>query len=688
MAETKQKKTAQKLFRNKEVSWLSFNERVLQEASDPSVPLGDRIKFMGIYSANLDEFYRGRVANLKRLATMESDTSLELITDDPDIALKEIREIVLEQGRQFEQLFFDLRAELESYDVLFLQHDELDDKQKTFISSYFQRQVRPRVFPMMLNKRYKMPHLKDSALYLAVRLHRIEKTPRYSIIEIPRKALPRFVRIPGGESRKDIIFIDDIVRFGLPSIYRMLKYDRIEAYTVKITRDAALDLDDDLSLSYLTKISSSLKRRKAGAPIRLVHDQEMPEDMLRFFIKKLGLRDLDTIVAGGKYHYFRDFISFDKVLDLPYESPPGPVWHPSLAHKPRLLKVISSQDILLHFPFHPFNYFIDLLREASIDPRVESIKIVLYRVARFSSVANALINAIRNRKEVSVALELQARFDEESNIYWASMLKEEGAQVIFGVQNIKIHAKICLISRREGKGKLQHYAAIGTGNFNEDTAEIYTDFMLLTANQKIAGEVNNVFYFIEHSFGSSATFQHLIVSPLQSRERLLKLIKSETKNARKGVKAYIYIKVNNLADREFISALYKAVAAGVTVRLVVRGMYSLISSSVEGDIKAIGIVDRYLEHSRVFIFCNGGEELCFISSADWMPRNLDRRIEVTCPIYDKELKKQIHDIFDVYWSDSVKARVLDENLSNQVRNTNGEGPVRAQDKIYDYLRTL
>lgn len=674
-------------YRSKELSWLSFNDRVLQEAADPSVPLGDRIRFMGIYSRNLDEFFRTRVANLKHLSLIKDNNS-DKIMGSPDDVLEQIHTVVLDQSRRFESNFDNLLEELKSNGVYFVQYEDLDPEQRQFVDLFFQKQIRPRVFPMMIDKRYKMPFLKDRALYLAVRLNREGKPARYSIIEIPTKVLPRFVVIPAKKNKTYVMFVDDVVRSGFPNLFRMLQFDTFEAYTIKITRDAALSLEDNLSESYINKVNTGLTKRKCGAPSRLVYDKTMPPEMLEFFLRKLKLKDRDILVPGGKYHYFRDFLSFDRVLDLPNVPTLEPLPHRLLAGRPRILKVMAKHDILLHFPYHSFDHVLDLLREVSIDPRVESIHITLYRLARNSSVVNALINASRNRKKVTVVLELQARFDEKSNIYWASKLEEEGVRVIFGAQDLKAHVKTCLIARREKHKTLRYYFAAGTGNFNEDTARVYTDFLLLSSNQKIATELRAVFKMFETGMSDASSFKNIIVSPLSTRTRLLKMIKKESNNARKGNQAFIDIKINNLSDREIIDALYKAAANGVKIRLVVRGMFSIITDLPElnGNLQARSIVDKFLEHSRMIVFCNGGDEKVYISSADLLARNLDRRVEVICPIEDPGIRSYLKDIFSLYWQDGAKARILDHDLSNQQRGSNHE--IRSQDAVYEYTRAI
>ena len=672
-------------YRNKEISFLSYNDRILQEAENSEVPLGDRIKFLGFYSSNLDEFYRIRVANLMRYAKLRKDErrSDSLVVQDPVTILKDINAIVLAQRDRFERLFNTVIRELQAKGIQLIVYEELTDEQVYFVKSYFEESVRPKIFPMMLDMRFKFPDLHDKALYLAVRLNFEEKKSRFSLIEIPTKILPRFVLLPGSKDEKQIVLIDDVVRIGLPSIFRMLRCTSFEAYNIKITRDANFDVGDDLSKSYLDKIGLGLKKRKLGPLIRFIYDQNMPEDMLELIKGKLKIQKLKNLIPGGRYHYFRDFISFDRVVQLDHKSFAGFLSHNRFASQQRMLRKIRAKDILLHFPFHSFDLIIDLLREASIDPKVESIQITLYRVARHSSVMNALINAQRNRKDVTVILELQARFDEKSNMYWANKLKDEGVRVIFGVQGLKIHTKLCLITRREKSG-IRYYAAVGTGNFNEDTARLYTDSYLLTADQEIATEVFQVFEFLQSTYDTS-TYRHLIVSPFHMRKRLIRCIQREKRFAREGKQAEISIKVNNLADRDIIKHLYSASRAGVKIRLVVRSMFSLITGvrNVSENIEAISIVDKYLEHSRYYIFGNDGDPEVFLSSADLMQRNIDGRLEVTCPLYDPDLKKEILDIFAIYWRDTKKARILDGKLSNEFR-TDGE-PLCAQDEIYRYL---
>lgn len=676
-------------YRSKEASWLSFNERVLQEAADDSVPLADRLRFLGIYSNNLDEFFRVKVANLIHLTKLEKKDPQYVAGDDPQAVLDEIEVIVKRQRVRFENLIEELTGGLLEEKIIIRRYNDLTMEQSRFVKNYFDDKVRSRIFPMVIDNRYKFPKLKDKALYLAVELFQKNRSNKYSIIEIPIKVLPRFILLPTESGNREIIFIDEIVRFGLPSIFKMLNLKEYHSYNIKVTNDAGLDLEDDLSTSYLSKISQSLKKRKQGPTVRFVYDEKIPEYMFKFLTKKLKLKQIQFQSPGGRYHYLKDFMQLPELVGLEGEKRHQPITHKSLVGKSRVLEVMKKQDLLLHFPYHAYGTIIDFLREASIDPQVESIKITLYRVARYSSIVNALINALRNRKNVTVIVELQARFDEKSNIFWAQKLKEEGANVIFGVSGLKVHSKLCMVTKRNRMKELDYYCSIGTGNFNEDTARIYTDSYLLTSNIAIGREIENVFAFLEKSYYMGST-EHIMVSPVSNRSGILALIENERNNALDGKKAFIYIKVNNLADREIGDALYRAGEAGVEVRLIVRAMFTLYTEKGGGggNIKAICIVDKYLEHSRYLIFCNDGDEKVYITSSDLQPRNLDRRVEVSCPIHRKSLKKEIINIFNIYWKDNVKARILDDELSNEYVDRKGEEPYRSQDEVYKYLNKI
>jgi len=674
-------------FTNKEISWLSFNERVLQEAADATVPLIERIKFLGICSSNLDEFYRVRVATLNRIRHLGKKAK-KLIGGDPEEILHEINQIALKQHQKFDQIYKQIIKELALENIFIINEQELSDGQGEFVLSYFHNQVRPKIFPIMIDQISHVPELKDRTIYLAVLLAKNNEPhkTKYALIEIPTDVLSRFLILPPIGNKKYIILLDDVIRYGLPEMFSTLPYEKFSAYTIKITRDAELDIDNDFSESYIEKVSKSLRQRKEGNPVRFTYDAEIPQEFLNSLIRKLNLTKGDTFIAGSRYHNNRDFMDFPKIgsRHLHYPSS-APLRHKDINEKERLLKVIRRTDILLHFPYETFAHVIDLLREASIDPKVTSIKTTVYRVAKNSSVMNALISAVKNGKSVVVVLELQARFDEEANIYWANKLKDEGVKVIFGIPGFKVHSKICLITRKE-RGQSFNYAIIGTGNFNEDTAKVYSDHSLLTADKRLTREVEKVFDLLESAYKIS-TFKHLIVSPNYMRKSMVRLINKEISNAHKGKEAYIILKLNNLVDPQLVKKLYEASEAGVKIRLMVRSMFSLIPGipDVSSNIEATCIVDRYLEHTRIYVFCNAGNEKYFISSADWMPRNIDRRIEVTCPIYDDSIKEELRSFLDIQWKDNVKSRILNNKLDNKfVRNSHPA--VRAQVEIYSYLK--
>lgn len=668
----------------KEISWLNFNARLLQEAEDPTVPIISRMKFLGIFSSNQDEFFEIRVATLKRLCMLKKKERKKLAIE-PKRVLEDIHEIVLKQQEEFIRIYSVIMADLEKRGVRIVDDSRLSKDQEDFLSSFFSEKVRPTIFPVIIHKKFKMPELKHRAVYLAVELaHESTQAVEYSLIEIPSDLLGRFVEIPPVEGKRCIILLDDVIRFGLTGIFSNLGYLPKSAFCLKLSRDAELDLDDDLYLSYIGKIQSGLRKRKQGEPIRFVYDSKMPDPMLTFFLKKIKMEKDAPVIPGGKYHNFRDFRGFPDLFPEDHPEKRKPLVHPDLSKRGRLLEIINEKDCMLHFPYDSFGKVIDVMREAALDPDVLEIRITLYRVARISSVINALITAKKNRKEVTVLLELQARYDEKANISWANRLKDEGIKVIFGIPGLKVHSKLCLISRKEGK-KTRDYCLIGTGNYNEDTARLYTDHCLLTAKKRITSEVRRIFDFFTNTY-RIPKFDHLVVSPFSNRNKMVELIENETEAARKGKLAYIDIKLNNLADHEIIQSLYEASQAGVKIRILVRGMCSLIPGlkGISENIQARSIVDMYLEHSRLYFFCNRGEELCFISSADLLPRNLDSRVEVSCPIYDNELHQQLREIFNISWMDNVKARIWDKELRNAYYRE-GTARVRSQEAIYSYL---
>ncbi|MGA1976792.1 MAG: polyphosphate kinase 1 [Bacteroidales bacterium] len=673
----------------KEISWLSFNERVLQEAENKEVPLIERFKFLGIYSNNLDEYFRVRVATLKRLSQFGLK-SKDILGYNPKATLKKIQEIVIEQNVRFEKIYSTLIQELDKHKIHIINEKQLNHEQSEFVRNYFITEVRNRLMPYLIEKDAELPNLTDDAIYLAISLYK-KKDPgkkRYALLEVPSDVLPRFTILPGIGEDKYIIYLDDIIRYGLKDIFFLFDFDDLSAYTVKLTKDAELELVDDISESYIDKLSRSLHQRKWGSPVRFIYDRKMPDDLLKILTKKLNFGPDDAVIPAERYHNMKDFMHFPNLGKKKfYYEPLIPITHRDIQPGKSILSAIKKRDIMLFFPYHPFDHFIDLLREASIDPFVTSIQITLYRLARNSSVINALLNAVRNGKNVTTIVELQARFDEEANILWGNKLQEEGVKVIYGVPGLKVHSKLLLITRVKDD-VTQKYAAIGTGNFNEDTARIYSDHLLLTSNLKITNEVFKAFNFFNVNYKKD-NYYHLVLSPFSLRNKMTQLIENEIKNALAGKKAHIYMKLNNITDSEIIENLYEASAAGVTIKLIVRGMISIVTGvrDLSENIKGIGIVDRFLEHSRFMIFCNGGNEEVYISSADLMTRNIEHRIEVTCPVFDKNIRNELKHIFDIQWSDNVKARKLDAKLSNKFVKP-GKSEIRSQVEIYEYLKYL
>jgi polyphosphate kinase len=670
---------------NREIGWLSFNERVLQEAADPEVPLIERLKFVGICSSNLEEFFRVRVATLQRMVDA-GISSHKMVYGEPKKVLHSIHEMVLAQRERFETVFAQARTALENEGISIVDEKKLLAEHRPFVQKYFDDVVRPSLIPVILDSVPNFPDLRNGVLYLAVRMtgRKLPEQVRHALVEVPSGDVPRFLVLPAVGERRYVIMLDDVIRFALKDLFSIFEVDKAEAYTIKVTRDAEIEIDDDVTVGLVEKLAKSLKKRKEGPPVRFVYDRDIPRDFLDHIMKRANLRRLDNVIPGGRYHNARDFYAFPNVNGPALEyKPQPPLPHPALKNKRSILSVVRKQDLLLHTPYHSFTPIIDLLREAAIDPKVKSIKMTLYRVARDSRVVNALLNAVRNGKKVTVLLELQARFDEEANIHWAHALEEEGARLLSGVQGLKVHAKLVVISRRE-EGKTIDYAVIGTGNFNETTALTYADHYLLTADRRITSEVGKVFDFLETTY-QRQSYGHLMVSPFDMRRVLLKLIHREMKNAKRGRPAYIDAKLNSLVDRQLIEALYDASRAGVKVQLVVRGTCSLVPgvAEVSQNIEAVSIVDRYLEHSRVMFFCNGGNERCYISSADWMTRNLDYRVEVAVPIYDPEIREELRYYFNLQMRDTARARIIDEALSNTYRR--GAGNHRAQVEIYRWL---
>lgn len=670
---------------NREISWLHFNGRVLQEAIDPATPLAERLKFLGIFSNNRDEFFRVRVGSLNRMIKLEKEDFKE----DPKLILNQIKEIVVQQERVFTETYFTIVSELAGEGIHIINEKELDDKQGTFVKEFYREELRQYLYPMMLQDFQKITSIKDGSIYLAVELKSsdISQNVNYALIKVPQKSLSRFLILPSKNDHQYIILLDDVIRYCLGDIFSIFGYDIFNAYTIKITRDAELDLDEDISKSFLEKMSLGIKQRKKGIPVRFVYDEKIPEIFLKKITRKLKISGEDSMRGGGRYHNFKDFMAFPKIgpEKLFYPSFP-PLPNKNIPANTSIIKILKERDILLHFPYQSFQYILDLLREASIDPDVTEIKMTFYRAAKYSNAVNALVNAARNGKKVTVFLEIQARFDEEANITLAGKLHDEGVKIVPTIPGYKVHCKLICIKRREDEQDV-FYANISTGNFNESTANVYADESLLTARQEISTEVDKVFRLFETRL-YHPEFNSLIVSPFYTRNFFLGLLDSEINYAKQGKDAWAIIKVNSIVDKKMAVKLYEASCAGVKLKLIVRGICVLIPGieGVSENIEVISIVDRFLEHSRIFIFCNGNDNQYFIGSSDWMPRNLDNRIEVTVPVVDKELRKELWDLLQIQLSDNCKARISGSGYINEYRKTDSKKPVRAQFEIYNYFK--
>ena len=672
---------------NREISWLQFNERVLQEAADPTTPLVSRMKFLGIYSNNLDEFFRVRVATVNRMIGMEKGIFHDKYLN-PRKTLREINRVTKEQQKEFQRIYNSVIHELAEKNIFVINETELSPDQDRFVEQYFREKVRPSLFPIILSN-LKATSLHDHSLYLAVVLQ-VKGKPaleKYALVEVPVNTLCRFLILPEQNEKKFIILLDDVIRHCLNDIFSVFGFNSYKAYAIKFTRDAELDIDNDVSKSFLELMTEGLKQREIAPPVRFVYDRHMPERLLKQLLAKLNINQSDTISAGGKYHNFKDFVSFPNIgtADLEF-IPMPPLEHQGLRVTKSILAGIKERDYMLHYPYQSFQYLIDLLREASLDPQVRALKMTLYRVASDSNVVNALINAARNGKEVTVFLEVQARFDEVANIYWAGKMQEEGVRVIQSIPGYKVHAKLLLIRRREGVRNV-YYAGIGTGNFNETTAKVYTDVTILTADKETVADVNSVFHLFE-SIYNTPRFSKLIVAPFHMRNHFVKLLNNEIRNAKAGLDAWIILKINNLTDIKTVKKLYEASKAGVKIKLIVRGICVLQPgvANLSENIEAITIVGRFLEHSRVMVFANGGNDLYYISSADWMERNFDNRIEVACPIIDRELQREIMTLLQIQLRDNTKARQITPAKSNHYVKGNPNLKINSQVETYKFFK--
>ena len=679
-----------KQYEEKELSWLSFNERVLQEAMDKTVPLIERVRFLGIFSSNQDEFFKVRVSDVKRRILINEVHGGD---DEAKVLLRAIQQKVMALGEAFDNTYKELLIALARHNIFLVNESQLSESIQQWLRIFFREKVLRHIIPILLNKEVNpVKFLKDEHTYLAIEMKKNGQVIQYALVEVPTDDLPRFFQLPpeGTRRKKQIIILDNVIRFCLDEIFKgFFDYDEIAAYAVKLTRDAEYDLSDQLDLSLVDKMSDGLKQRLTAMPVRFVYEREMPAAMISFLKLKLQISSYDAIMPGGRYHNFKDFIGFPNVGRDYLENPKLPALDcRDFDGFVNASDAIAKQDILLYYPYHKFHHFTELVRQAAFDPAVSAIRINIYRVAKKSRIIHSLIDAANNGKKVTVVVELRARFDEAANIDWANILTDAGVKVVFGVPSLKIHSKLCLITRHEN-GEAVRYAHIGTGNFNEKTAKIYTDFSLLTRHPDITAEVESVFEYIEYPY-RRYKFNHLLVSPINSRRQLYRLIDNELANAKAGQPSGITLKINNLVDRDLINRLYAAGQAGVPIQMIIRGMCALRPGvpGLSDNIRVISIIDRFLEHPRVMVFHNKGNPQLYISSADWMSRNIDGRIEVGTPIYDERLKQRILDILELQLSDTCKARVIDADQKNEYVKRGNRRKVRSQVAIYDYLKRI
>jgi polyphosphate kinase len=687
----------QQKYIDREKSWLAFNTRVLQEAGDETVPLLDRMRFLGIFSNNLDEFFRVRFAAIRRLTLTGISGEKYFNGISAQQLLNDITKIVIKQQKESLVILSDIENKLEKENIFNIDENSVTPQQEKFLQDFFVQKVSPELITIILNDLAQFPVLKDTAGYLAVKLRMknsekeeleglLSPENRYALVEIP-KTINRFVVLPPEGEKQYVIMLDDVIRLNLNKIFDIFDYESVSAHMIKITRDAQLDIDSDMSKSMLQKISAGVKDRRIGEPVRFIYDQNIEKDTLNFFLTNMKIDATDSIIPGGKYHNRRDYMDFPNFgrFDLLYKTnPPLPI--PGLSLDENIMKKIAVKDYLVNAPYQSYSYVIKFLREAALDPKVSSIKITLYRLAKNSQIISSLINAARNGKKVTVQIELQARFDEASNISYAEQMQTEGIELIFGIKGLKVHSKICVIERIEDT-KIKRYGIISTGNFNEATAKVYTDVTLFTAHQKILKEIAKIFDFFDTNYRVHR-YKHLIVSPHYTRTRFYKLINREISHALAGRKTYMKLKMNSLSDIAMIDKLYEASRAGVKIQLEVRGICSLIPGirGMSENIEAISIVDNYLEHSRIYIFGNASQTEVYISSADLMARNLDGRVEVTCPIYDKDIQQELIDNFDIGWKGNVKVRFHSQKLDNKYRQSGNTPPFRAQLETYNYYK--
>lgn len=670
---------------DRDLSWMYFNRRILQEATRENVPLLERLGFLGIYSNNLDEFFRVRMATLSRIAECE-DKSLRKESEHARKLIKRINRLNAVYAKEYEEALAGVRSRLRDEHIYLLNENELDEEQQRYVRRFFRQRLSGFVSPVWITAARQLTDETDDSIYLAVKMNTEgRKAGDYALIELPVQVSGRFVRLPDRDGNKYLMYLDDVIRYCLPFIFGGLGYTHFEAYAFKFTKDAEMEIGNDLRTGVLQKISKGVKSRRKGDALRVIYDQNMPGGLHKRVMNLLNLDKLDTVQAGGRYHNHKDLMAFPDCGrdDLKY-----PVWKPLVrpetnSSRDSVLRMVQEGDRFIHVPYHSFDYYIRLLQEAAIHKEVKSIKTTLYRLAKDSKVVKALICAARNGKKVTVVIELLARFDEASNINWSKKMQDAGVHVIFGVENLKVHSKITHIGMRNGSD----IACVSTGNFHEGNARVYTDYMLMTAAKNIVKDVNAVFTFIEKPY-MPVTFKELLVSPNEMKKKFVRLINNEIKNRQQGKPAYIKVKINHITEPEMVRKLYEASENGVRVDLLVRGNCSLVTGipGKSDNIRICGIIDRYLEHSRIFIFANGGEKKCFIGSADWMPRNLDNRIEVVTPVYDAKIKEDLEKVIDYGLRDTMQGRVVDGTGENRPWTTEDGEAFRSQEQLYLHYR--
>lgn len=672
----------------RDVSWMYFNQRILLEAAKKTVPLLERLSFLGIYSNNLDEFFRVRVATLNRIIECE-DKEVRKERENAERVFKQINKLNNAYTRQFEETFKEIVKDLAAEHICLLNEEQLNEEQKEYIRKFYTNNLNGSTFPYYISTMKQLSELADSDIYLAVRLTKGEagkrgKKREYAVIEMPVGEYGRFLRLPDRDGKICLMFLDDVIRYCLPLIFVGMKYDQYEAYTFKFTKDAEMEMESEVRSGVMEKVSKGVKSRKRGVPIRVVYDNQMPKDLLKLILGKLNIDKSDTRVAGGRYHNLKDLMRFPDCgrSDLKFKPQP-PLFKPEM-EQGSMMELIREKDRYLHYPYHSFSSYLRVLREAAVSKDVKCIKTSLYRLAKDSRVVKALICAAKNGKSVTVVIELLARFDEASNISWSKKMQDAGIHVIFGVEGLKIHSKLTYIGSRKGD-----IACISTGNFHEGNAKAYTDFTLMTAQKNITREVNAVFDFIEKPY-SQASFRYLLVSPNDMRKKLVAMINTEIKHAKAGEQAYLMAKVNHITDRLLVKKLYEASAAGVKIDLLVRGNCSLVTGipGVSDTIRINGIIDRYLEHSRIIIFCNGGKERYYLGSADWMTRNFDNRIEVMTPVFDEDIRKDLKRVIRLGLHDTLQGHTVDGTGRNLpwTLEEGEEAPLRSQETLYQLYK--